>query len=277
MIVGLFAGLAMAGCGLLVQAADPPAALDGERLSRLGLDLIAPLGSGFAAGLLIQGLLPVVEGVFRISTAMTLERPQRQQPPAAAAARPEAPGTYQHSLRIADMAEAAAEAVGGDGLLARTGAMYHDIGKIHKPQYFVENEGGGENRHDKLSPAMSLLIIVNHVKDGAVLAREYDLPRQIVDFIETHHGTTPGRVLLPRRQEQGRGEEDARRRRLRRREPLRHRRQRAQRVPVPLPRPAAAHAERPRSCCSATASRPPPAASPTPRPRSSSNSSTRWR
>ena len=189
-VVGALSGLFMAGCALLVQAADPPSTLDPERLSRLGVDLLAPLASGFAAGLLIQGLLPVVEGVFRISTAMTLKDLNDNSRPLLQRLAREAPGTYQHSLRIADMAEAAAEAVGADGLLARTGAMYHDIGKIHKPQYFVENQAGGENRHDRLSPAMSLLIIVNHVKDGVALAREYNLPRQIADFIETHHGTT---------------------------------------------------------------------------------------
>lgn len=189
-VVGAVSGVFMAGCALLVRAADPPPTLDPERLSRLGVDLLAPLASGFAAGLLIQGLLPVVEGVFRISTAMTLKDLNDNGRPLLQRLAREAPGTYQHSLRIADMAEAAAEAVGADGLLVRTGAMYHDIGKIHKPQYFVENQQGGENRHDRLSPAMSLLIIVNHVKDGAALAREYNLPRQIVDFIETHHGTT---------------------------------------------------------------------------------------
>ncbi|BAM03913.1 HDIG domain-containing metalloprotein [Phycisphaera mikurensis] len=189
-IVGAGAGLLMAGAALLVSAADPPAVLDEDRLTRLGLELLAPLISGFAAGLLIQGLLPVVEGVFRISTAMTLKDLNDNSRPLLQRLAREAPGTYQHSLRIADMAEAAAEAIGGDGLLARTGAMYHDIGKINKPQYFVENQGGGPNKHDKLSPAMSLLILVNHVKDGATMAREYNLPRQVVDFIETHHGTT---------------------------------------------------------------------------------------
>ncbi len=88
------------------------------------------------------------------------------------------------------MTEAAAEAIGADALLCRVGAMYHDIGKINKPQYFIENQLGGQNRHDKLSPAMSLLIIVGHVKDGVEMAREYNLPPVIRHFIESHHGTT---------------------------------------------------------------------------------------
>ena len=88
------------------------------------------------------------------------------------------------------MAEAAADSIGADGLLCRVGAMYHDIGKMNKPGYFVENQGGGPNRHDRLSPAMSLLIIVGHVKDGAEMSREAGLPPAIRHFIESHHGTT---------------------------------------------------------------------------------------
>jgi hypothetical protein len=88
------------------------------------------------------------------------------------------------------VSEAAASAIGADGLLCRVGAMYHDIGKMNKPQYFVENQGGGPNKHNKLSPAMSVLIIVGHVKDGIEMAREYRLPQPIRHFIESHHGTT---------------------------------------------------------------------------------------
>jgi putative nucleotidyltransferase with HDIG domain len=88
------------------------------------------------------------------------------------------------------MAEAAADTIGADGLFCRVGAMYHDIGKINKPMYFIENQGGGPNRHDKLTPAMSLLIIVGHVKDGIEMAREYALPPTLRHFIESHHGTT---------------------------------------------------------------------------------------
>lgn len=93
-------------------------------------------------------------------------------------------------MQVASIGEAAAEAIGADGLLTYVGGLYHDIGKMHKPQYFVENQIAGENLHDALSPAMSLLVIVNHVKDGMELAREYNLPRQIAHFIEAHHGTT---------------------------------------------------------------------------------------
>jgi putative nucleotidyltransferase with HDIG domain len=101
-----------------------------------------------------------------------------------------APGTYTHSLNVAAIAEAAAERIGGDSLLTYVGALYHDIGKMSKPEYFVENQGGGPNRHDRLSPAMSLLIVVAHVKDGMELAREFRLPPRLQHFIEAHHGTT---------------------------------------------------------------------------------------
>ena len=93
-------------------------------------------------------------------------------------------------MQVATIAEAAAESIGADGLLCYVGGLYHDIGKMHKPQYFIENQSNGENLHDSLSPAMSLLVIVNHVKDGMELAREYNVPRAIKHFIESHHGTT---------------------------------------------------------------------------------------
>jgi len=102
----------------------------------------------------------------------------------------EAPGTFSHSLLIGSIAEAAAEAVDCNGLLCRVGAYYHDIGKINKPKYFTENEMGSTSKHKELSPAMSQLIIVGHVKDGVEMAKEFGLPIVLHQFIETHHGTT---------------------------------------------------------------------------------------
>jgi putative nucleotidyltransferase with HDIG domain len=102
----------------------------------------------------------------------------------------EAPGTFSHSLLIGSIAEAAAEAIGCNGLLCRVGAYYHDIGKINKPKYFTENEMGSASKHKELSPAMSQLIIVGHVKDGVEMAKEFNLPSVLRQFIETHHGTT---------------------------------------------------------------------------------------
>lgn len=141
-------------------------------------------------GVIIQAVLPLIEKVFGIATSMTLLVYSDANQPLLKKLAMEAPGTFSHSLLIGSIAEAAAETVGANGLLCRVGAYYHDIGKIGKPGYFIENQIGTTSRHEQLSPAMSQLIIVGHVKDGIELAREYSLPEVIVQFIETHHGTT---------------------------------------------------------------------------------------
>jgi putative nucleotidyltransferase with HDIG domain len=154
------------------------------------------LNAGIHAGVtlgvsvLMQGLLPIIEKVFRIATSMTLLDYSDANQPLLKKLAMEAPGTFSHSLLIGSIAEAAAEAIGRNGLLCRVGAYYHDIGKINKPTYFVENEMGSISRHKELSPAMSQLIIVGHVKDGIEMAKEYSLPAVLRQFIETHHGTT---------------------------------------------------------------------------------------
>jgi hypothetical protein len=106
------------------------------------------------------------------------------------------------------MCEAAAEVIGARGLLARVGAYYHDIGKINKPEYFTENQAGSASKHERLSPAMSLLIILGHVRDGLELAREYALPRVLYEFIASHHGTTLVQYFYHQAGEQRRGASD---------------------------------------------------------------------
>lgn len=101
-----------------------------------------------------------------------------------------APGTYHHSIIVGNMVEAAAEAIGANPLLAKTAAYYHDVGKIKKPAYFVENQLGGENKHEKLAPSMSSLILLAHVKDGVELGRQNRVGSQIIDIIRQHHGTS---------------------------------------------------------------------------------------
>lgn len=147
-------------------------------------------GAALLVGLLIQSLLPLIEKVFRIATSMTLLDYSDANQPLLKRLAMEAPGTFSHSLLVGTIAEAAAEAIGRNGLLCRVGAYYHDIGKINKPTYFVENQLGPTSRHKELSPAMSQLVIVGHVKDGIEMAREYSLPAVLRQFIETHHGTT---------------------------------------------------------------------------------------
>jgi len=144
----------------------------------------------FLVGLFIQSLLPLIEKIFRIATSMTLLDYSDANQPLLKRLAMEAPGTFSHSLLVGSVAEAAAEAIGCNGLLCRVGAYYHDIGKINKPGYFVENEIGSTSRHVELSPAMSQLIIVGHVKDGIEMAKEYGLPAVLRQFIEAHHGTT---------------------------------------------------------------------------------------
>ncbi|MBL7106396.1 MAG: HDIG domain-containing protein [Phycisphaerae bacterium] len=144
----------------------------------------------FFVGLLIQALLPLIEKTFKIATSMTLLDYTDANQPLLKKLAMEAPGTFSHCLLVGSIAETAAEAIGRNGLLCRVGAYYHDIGKINKPGYFIENTGDSQSPHDQLAPTMSQLVIVGHVKDGIELAKEYHLPAVIRQFIETHHGTT---------------------------------------------------------------------------------------
>ncbi len=143
-----------------------------------------------AAGFIVQGILHYFERIFGIATSLTLLEWCDASQPLLRKLAQEAPGTYSHSLILSQMADEAASAIGGNGLLARVGALYHDIGKTQKSPYFVENQEARMNRHDRLSPTMSLLIILGHVKDGIELARAYGLPRVLHQFIAEHHGTT---------------------------------------------------------------------------------------
>lgn len=142
------------------------------------------------AGTLMTALLPAVEYVFGVQTDLSLIELGDPAHPLLQELIRRAPGTYNHSITVASLAEAAAEAIGARGLLVRVGAYFHDIGKMLKPGYFIENQTQGQNRHDSLVPAMSTLVIIAHVKDGADLARQNKLPEPIIDFIQQHHGTT---------------------------------------------------------------------------------------
>ncbi|HSU68690.1 MAG TPA: HDIG domain-containing protein, partial [Tepidisphaeraceae bacterium] len=147
-------------------------------------------GAGLAVGFIVLGILPFIEKMFRITTSISLLELADASQPLLRRLQIEAPGTYNHSLQVANIAEAAAEAIRANSLLCRVGAFYHDVGKIHKAEYFAENQGGGENRHLNLTPSVSLLIIIGHVKDGIEMAKEYNLPTNLIPFIQQHHGTT---------------------------------------------------------------------------------------
>jgi putative nucleotidyltransferase with HDIG domain len=145
---------------------------------------------GTLAGFLLTGLLPVLERIFGVVTDISLLELADGSHPLLQELVRRAPGTYTHSITVATLAEGAAEAIGANPLLVRVGCYFHDVGKMLKPHYFVENQQNGENKHDALEPALSTLIIIGHVKDGVALARQYGLPKPIIDFIEQHHGTT---------------------------------------------------------------------------------------
>ena len=144
---------------------------------------------GSLAGFLLTGLLPVVERAFSFVTDISLLELADGSHPLLQELVRRAPGTYTHSMTVATLAEASADAIGANPLLVRVGSYFHDIGKMLKPHYFIENQSG-ENRHDALEPALSTLVIIGHVKDGVALAQQYHLPRPIIDSIAQHHGTT---------------------------------------------------------------------------------------
>jgi putative nucleotidyltransferase with HDIG domain len=154
------------------------------------------------AGLLMLGLLPFIESLFGVQTELSLLELGDVAHPLLQELVRRAPGTYNHSINVASIAEAAAESIDANGLLVRVGAYFHDIGKMLKPGYFVENQGHDPNRHESLVPAMSTLIIIAHIKDGADLARQHRLPEPIIDFIEQHHGTTLVEYFYRRASEQ---------------------------------------------------------------------------
>ncbi|MBI1901934.1 MAG: HDIG domain-containing protein [Planctomycetia bacterium] len=155
------------------------------------------------AGFLITGLLPFIEKVFGVLTDLSLRELGDMSHPLLQELVRRAPGTYNHSINVASLGEAAAEAIGARGLLVRVGAYFHDIGKMLKPAYFAENQSQtDENRHESLMPAMSTLVIIAHIKDGADLARSKRLPDAIIDFILQHHGTTLVQYFYHRASEQ---------------------------------------------------------------------------
>ena len=146
--------------------------------------------ASIVSGILVIGFLPLFESAFDIVTTIKLLELSNPNAPLLKRLLMEAPGTYHHSIMVGNLAEVAAEEVGGNSLLARVAAYYHDIGKIKRPYFFKENQLGKDNPHDKLTPNLSTLIIISHVKDGSEMAKEYKLPKIIKDIIEEHHGTS---------------------------------------------------------------------------------------
>ncbi|MBP7138946.1 MAG: HDIG domain-containing protein, partial [Syntrophaceae bacterium] len=164
--------------------------LTGRLLDDLILRLAMGLFGGIITGILVAGLTPVFESLFGFITYIKLLELANLNQPLFQKMIIEAPGTYHHSIIVASLVESAAEAIGANALLAKVSAYYHDIGKLAKPHYYIENQTGYDNRHDKLSPKMSALIIISHVKEGCELAMKAKLGQPIINIIREHHGTS---------------------------------------------------------------------------------------
>lgn len=156
----------------------------------LGASLTIAMVNGLICAMLSLGILPLLENVLNIPTKFRLmELSSVNTSPLLKKLKIEAPGTYNHSILIGDMAEEAADQLDVDPLLAKVGGYYHDIGKMDSPAYFIENQEG-ENKHDSIKPSISVSVIKSHVKSGIELAKKYRLPDEVIDFITQHHGTT---------------------------------------------------------------------------------------
>lgn len=161
----------------------------GEFFQKVRWDLVLGTFTACASSVLTIGLLPIFESAFSVVTTYTLLELSDLNRPLLRNLAIRAPGTYSHSIIMARLSEAAAEVIGANGLLARVGCYYHDIGKMIRPHYFIENQKG-VNPHDELQPRLSALILISHVKDGVRMAEEEGLPRVIIDMISQHHGTS---------------------------------------------------------------------------------------
>jgi len=180
-LIGLFNMMVVFGLDLLTDRYRP--------LPTLGFDLVCGFLGGPAVAVAISFLLPAFESIFERTTEIKLLELANHNLPLLRALALEAPGTYHHSVVVGTLAESAAETIGANATLCRTAALYHDIGKLRKVDYFIENQFGAANRHDRLSPRMSALIIASHVKEGIEMAREAHLPSDIIDIIPQHHGS----------------------------------------------------------------------------------------
>lgn len=182
---GLYTGIAVALLILFIGMMEDQS----WRLLLISAPLLG-LINGLISSVLTNGALPYLESTFGITSSVKLLELSNPSHPLLRKLLLEVPGTYHHSIMVGNLAEAATEAVGGDHLLVRVGALYHDVGKIKRPYFFIENQMSGDNPHDKIAPNLSTLILTSHVKDGVDLAREYKLPEPVIDIIEQHHGTS---------------------------------------------------------------------------------------
>ncbi len=208
---GMYAGGVALLLALLFQEIELGGVLGPEwifHLKLVGLGAAAALGSGLLMALLISGLLPVLEGVFSVTTNISWLELTDLNHRLLRRMQLEAPGTFHHSLVVAQLAEAAAEVIGANAVMCRVSAYFHDIGKLKKPSYFIENQGDMlENPHDNLTPTMSALVIIAHVKEGVDLAVKHKLNPRIIDVIQEHHGDSLVYYFYRKAQEQQKAEQ----------------------------------------------------------------------
>jgi len=199
-ITGVYSVSKLSQRGDLVRAGIHTSGANVVAIFIVGLVGGAPLGllissslalgitNGILSSILTNGSLPFLEHTFRITSPVRLLELSNPNNVLLKRLLTEAPGTYHHSIIVGNLAEAATDAVGGESLLVRVGAYYHDIGKVKRPYFFIENQMACDNPHDKIAPSLSTLILTSHVKDGVEMAREHKLPQGIIDIIEQHHG-----------------------------------------------------------------------------------------
>jgi putative nucleotidyltransferase with HDIG domain len=186
-LAGVFVSLSQVAVILVFRLADSGT----DTRGLLELTAVATINGLISAGVALAGLF-IIGPLFRLTTPLTLIELERPDHKLLLRLQREAPGTFQHSLQVRNLAEAASAAIGANSVLVRVGTLYHDIGKVLRPSFFIENRvKGGSNPHDTLDPLSSADIIIRHTTDGLELARKYRLPKQIRDFIPEHHGTAP--------------------------------------------------------------------------------------
>ncbi len=237
---GLLVGAASLLLGLLLGNVQLETLFGPETmglLEVLGLEAAAAFGTGIATALVVGGLLPVFEGMFQLTTGISWLELSDLNHKLLRRMQLEAPGTFHHSLIVAALAEAAAESIGANAQLCRVCSYFHDVGKLKKPEYFIENQhDGAENPHDALTPTMSALVIIAHVKDGVDLAVKHKLNPRIIDVIQEHHGDSMVAYFYRKAQEQKKSELEKVEKGLGNPEDLPHVEEKNFRYPGPKPR-----------------------------------------
>ena len=188
-IVPIRAGL-LVGCTNVVMIVLSALLQEEWAFFRVVTNVFFGFAGGILAGIMVTGFTPLAEMIFGYTTDIKLLELATMDQPLLQELMVQAPGTYHHSVIVGNMVEVAAKSIGANSLLAKVAAYYHDIGKIKKPVYFIENQLDSDNRHEKLAPSMSSLILISHVKEGIEVARHHRLGKPIIDIISQHHGTS---------------------------------------------------------------------------------------